>query len=250
MTTELAPMNRVAPSKGSCEGVVMWRNEYPRLYELYVASERSDPDNYFTKGFERIYADDRDATRRSFRSLEGALERLDEEAWKQLVRKTLGFVTRKDPRRGWSQLFDHLYEAFGYELLANRGYTAIQFIDKGDEQTPDLLGKYRTSTAIVEVKTIGCSDDEIDRRAVWPPPVLVLVPGLSDEFENKLLVTIKSARCQLEKYEELTDKKIVLLVVYIDWDKWGNDNIEAVCRFTQLQQAADLEVAVHPLVTF
>ncbi|MGD0017057.1 MAG: hypothetical protein ABSC38_06050 [Verrucomicrobiia bacterium] len=226
----------------------MWRNEFPQLYKLYEASDRSHADNYFTKGFDRIYANDRDGTRRSFGPLERALERVDNEAWKQLVGKALGFVTQKDHRRGWSQLFDHLYEAFGYELLANRGYTSIQFVDRGDEQTPDLLGKSQTSTAILEVKSIGCSDNEIDRRTVWPPPLLDLAPALSDKFENKLLVTLKKARDQLEKYNGPTDKKIVLLVVYMDVDKWGNDNIEAVCKFAKLQQTAGIEVVVRPLV--
>ena len=227
----------------------MWRYEFPRLYELYEMSDPAHPENYFN-AFERCYSSDRDGTRRSFGPLEKALERIDTEAWRQLLEKALPSITQKDPRRGWHQLFNSLYEAFGYELLSDRGYTSIQFIDRGYKRTPDLLGKSQTSTAILEVKTISCSEKEIDMAAVRPPEVFTIAPELSPEFTNKLLHDIKNAQNQLAMFNEPTDKKIVLLVFYMDCDNWGKDTIEAVRKFARLQQTADVEVAVRPLVIF
>src|ERR1051326_250515 len=215
----------------------MWRNEFPRLNELYEMSEQSHPDNYFTT-FERCYADDRDGTRRSFGPLEKALERTDPEAWRLLVGKALPSITQKDSRRGWYQLFNSLHEAFGYEVLADRGYTSIKFIKPGKKRTPELLGKSQTSTAILEVKSIGCSDDEIDRLAARPPEVFDLAQELSNELKKKLLSDIKNAQDQLEKFDESADKRIVLLVVYMDCDHWGNDKIEELYKFARLHQTS------------
>lgn len=164
----------------------------------------------------------------SFGPLEKALERLDTKAWKQLKEKALPLVTQKHPRRQWSQLFNHLYEAFGYDWLAKQGYTDIEFIarrDKESKRTPELFGKSKSSKAILEVKTINCSEQEIDRRKIFPPPVLDLTQGLSDGFKNKFLDDIRSAREQLEKFDVPTDRKIVLIVIRTDIEFWCNEKI-------------------------
>jgi hypothetical protein len=212
-------------------------------------SERAHPDNYFT-AFEQCYANNRDGTRLSYGPLEKALERMDNEAWKRLADRSLPLITKKDPRRKWDQLFNSLYEAFGYKFLADRGYTSIQFIDRGDDRTPDLLGKSETSTAILEVKTISNSDKEIDRLAARPLKMFNLAQELSDELKKKLRTDIENARGQLEAFDMPVDRRIVLLVVHMDCDHWGNDKIEKLNQFAQLQQTADLEVVVRPLVVF
>ncbi len=230
----------------------MWQNEFPRFYELYELSDQSHPDNYFAKVFQKHFTYERELTRMSFNPLENALERLDSEAWKQLKEKALPLVTQKHPRRQWSQLFNHLYEAFGYEWLSKQGYTDIEFVARHDKQakrTPELFGKSSTSKAILEVKTINCSEQEIHRRKVFPPPVLDLTQGLSEGFKNKFLDDIRNAREQLEKFDVPTDRKIVLIVIRTDIEFWCS---EKICREIDEMAlklcAPGFEVVVHQLV--
>ena len=230
----------------------MWRKEYPRFYELYELSEQSHPNNYFTNAFQHRFTYDRDLTHMSFGPLEAALERLDQEGWEQLIAKALPSVTQKDPRREWSQLFNYLYEAFGYEWLAAQGYTSIRFVtcsDKQSERTPDLLGKSQTSTAILEVKTIGRSEREIDRLAMFPPPVLDLTQGLSVGFKNKLIDDVRNAKEQLDKFDEPTDRNIVLIVIRADCEYWLRSDIyREIDETASMLRTADFEVIVRQLI--
>jgi hypothetical protein len=232
--------------------IVMWRNEFARFYELYELSDQSHPDNYFSKVFQQKFVYYREGTRMSFGPLEKALDQLDAEAWKQLKGKALPLVTQKNPRREWSQLFNHLYEAFGYEWLAKEGYTDIQFVarrDKQSERTPELFGKSSTSKAILEVKTINRSEQEIDRLEMFPRPVLDLTQGLSDGFKNKFLDDIKNAREQLEKFDVPTDRKIVLVIIRPDFEFWCNDKIyKEIDEMASKLCAPGFEVTVHQLV--
>ncbi len=230
----------------------MWQNEFPRFYELYELSDQSHPDNYFTRVFQNRFTYERDLTQMSYGPLEKALEQLDEEAWRQLKEKALPLITQKHPRREWSQLFNHLYEAFGYEWLAKKGYTEIQFIarlDKKSKRTPELFGKSETSKALLEVKTINSSEQEIDRRKIFPPPLLDLTQGLSDGFKNKFLDDIKNAREQMEKYDVPTDRKIVLIVIRPDCEFWCNGKVYAeIDEMASKMCAPDFEVVVHQLI--
>jgi hypothetical protein len=230
----------------------MWRNGFPRLYELHDLSDQAHPDNYFTTVFQHHFAYAPDLTQMSFGPLEKALQRLDKEAWKQLIGKALPFVTQKDPRRQWSQLFNHLYEAFGYEWLAEQGYTSIQFVARSDTQskrTPELRGRSQTSTALLEVKTINRSDVEINRLAMFPPPVLDLTQGVSDGFKNKFLDDIRNAREQLQKSDEPIDRRIVLVVIRLDCELWlSSDVYKVIDETASALSTADFEVVVHQLI--
>jgi hypothetical protein len=230
----------------------MLRNDFPRLYELYELSDQSHPDNYFVNALLRHYTCDPDLTRVSLGPLENALECLDGEAWEQLRGKALPLIVQKDPRRQWSQLFNHLYEAFGYQWLAKEGYTDIQFVarrDKQSERTPELFGKSSASKAILEVKTINRSEQEINRLEMFPRPVLDLTQGLSDGFKNKFLDDIKNAREQLEKFDITTDRKIVLVVIRPDFEFWCNDKIyKEIDEMASELCAPGFEVVVYRLV--
>ncbi len=205
-----------------------WRHEFPRLHELYRSSDQTQPDNYFIRVFQHYFEYDRDLTQMSFGPLEKALECLTLEAWSHLVEKALPWVNQRHPCRQWSQLFNHLYEAFGYEWLSKQGYTEIRFMprrDKESKRTADLLGKSATSTAILEVKTINCSELEIDMHEMSPPPVIDLAQGLPSGFKNKFLDDVRNAREQMEKVDEPTDRQIALVVIRMDCGFWLCDSI-------------------------
>jgi hypothetical protein len=228
------------------------RSRFPKFYELYQLSEQSHPDNFFTNAFQRQFAHEPQLAEMSYWPLEKALERLDKEAWLQLVGKAMPWIIQKHPARQWSQLFNHFYEAFGYEWLAENGYTNIKFVERSDkraQRTPELIGKSKTSTAILEVKTINRSDDEIRRLGVFPAPVINLGQSLSEGFKNKFLEDTRNAKAQLEKFDEPTDKKIVLIVIRPDCEFWLRGEIYGeIEKLAEAQRTSDFEVVLYHLV--
>jgi hypothetical protein len=220
----------------------------PRLYDLYDRSIKSHPDNYFTY-YSAATADDFFET--CFKPLEEALEKLDSKAWEKLIGKALNYVTEKSPRRGYAQLFNHLNEARGYALLADRGYDEISFIDCENEnrRSPDLFGKSQNSKAILEVKTINESEKDINLK-LEDSLQSRSATRLSKEFENKLHATIEEAKEQLDAfaYPDSIDKRIIFLVVRFDLDNWVADHNFIVLReLVEAIQIPGLEV-VHEVI--
>lgn len=134
----------------------MWADSMPRLHDLYLASERDHPENYFT-GFPAVLRSSQ--AHGAYAGIEETLSRLDENAWIALREKCVPFVTRRSRARGWCQLFDHLNEARGYILLAEMGCSHIRFLqEKGP--APDLVGELGHCIVLVEVKSINPSDTD------------------------------------------------------------------------------------------
>jgi len=181
------------------------------------------------------------------------MQRLDEDAWKHLAEQALPWVTRKERQRQWTQLFNHLYEAFGYEWLADNGYTSIRFIDRRDKeskQTPELWGKSPISTALLEVKTINISDQDVANRAGQPPPVLNLAAPLPEGLKRKLADDIAKAREQLMTFEGPVDRRIVLIVIIPDCGFWLNQTVyREINELAVKLSTGGLEVAMRNLVT-
>lgn len=94
--------------------------------------------------------------------IEANLSRLDSKAWKDLIEKLLRYSCSKRGSIERGQFWNHLNEVRGYLLLAERGYSEIDFIPETDEERADLVGKF-PKRVILEVKTINRSDDDIER---------------------------------------------------------------------------------------
>ena len=185
---------------------------FPRLFELYQRSNKTDPKNYFN--FRELYPC-------AFVDTEKTLARLDAESWKMLLGKALPYVAVDDPIRGYQQLWSALDEARGYDYLADHGYERIEFIEtkqtkKGGPQSPDLVATKGDSTAILEVKTVNESSENLSPNAPWRHGAITVRPDLAPEFKGKLVSTIERARIQLNSFPDLTDRKIVLPVVRFD----------------------------------
>lgn len=120
-------------------------------------------------------------------------------------------------------------------MLVDRGYHQISFIDckcqqnKKRKKSPDLLGESQNSTAILEVKTINVSENELDWKERDRFQTRTVM-GLSDEFGKKLHLTIANAKAQLDMYPKSVDKKIVLLLIRFDMD-----NVLEARNYTALQ---------------
>jgi hypothetical protein len=144
-----------------------WLSACPRLNQL---NERIGPlerqsvlARYIRWGI------DEPLIRKDAESLERICSRLDPRAWEQLVAKVLPFSCRKHDTDGWQQFWNHLNEARGYVLLKECGYSRVTFLEpetdkKGhNPEFADLDGRSPISRALLDVKTINCSDDEAER---------------------------------------------------------------------------------------
>jgi hypothetical protein len=188
----------------------------PRLFDLYQRSEKDDPKNYFD--FKELFP----WASGSFAQSEKAFARLDTNSWEKLREKALPYVTVDDPLRRYQQLWSALDEARGYVFLADEGYDRIEFIEpkkdkKGSPQSPDLTATKNDSTAILEVKTVNESNDCLGPDAAWRHGAITVRSDLSEEFKGKLVSTIEQARVQLKSHPLPSDRKIVLLVVRLDY---------------------------------
>ena len=91
------------------------------------------------------------------------LSRLAPKAWKDLIeKKVLQYSCSKRGSIKRRQFWNHLNEVSGYLLLAERGYSEIDFIPETDAERADLVGNF-PKRVILEVKTINRSNDDIER---------------------------------------------------------------------------------------
>jgi hypothetical protein len=142
-----------------------WLHRYTRLNELFekIKLERikfQKSDNFIAGYIERGNRDP--LVQKDAELIEANLSQLDSNAWKDLVEKVLRNSCSKRGSIEREQFWDHLNEVRGYLLLAERGYSEIDFIPETDEERADLVGKF-PKRVILEVKTINRSDDDIER---------------------------------------------------------------------------------------
>src|SRR2546422_5970470 len=126
---------------------VVWAMSLPRLYDLYCASNRGSPGNYFEHpNVKQALLDGSPG----LPEIERDLQEMDAVAWKEFKAKTAAYVTKTD-KWGWpTQLFDRFNEAKGYGYLKRQGYTELHFIPEvPGKKTPDLAGKQDDSTVLL-----------------------------------------------------------------------------------------------------
>jgi hypothetical protein len=215
---------------------------FPRLLDLYEHSDQHNPKNYFNVEFPLPLGEE-----------EKRLARLDTAAWGNLRDKAVPYVSVDDPVRSYQQLWSTLDEARGYVLLADQGYDRIEFIEPDNskergKQSPDLIGFKFGSVAIVEVKTINESGNNLAADVPWRKEAVVVPKQLSEEFKRKILSTIDQAKNQLLSFPRQTDRKIVLLVIRFDYGlKTGGHLYGELERFiSSLTPESELEVYHQP----
>ncbi|MBI4966498.1 MAG: hypothetical protein HZC25_00125 [Rhodospirillales bacterium] len=187
--------------------------DYVRVQELRDASiALNSPDSYFTADDDKLTAPHKQAF---FQAIEQDLAGLDESAWEALKEEALPRLSATIPDRGWEQFFSILNQARGYNFLAARGYSNIEFIPRTKSKTPDLKAMSGDETVLCEVKTIHISQDEVNRRLVGG--VIDGVPNISPEFVTKLHRVINEAKTQMESFDsDLHTKYIAYLVINFD----------------------------------
>jgi hypothetical protein len=222
-----------------------WLLSFPRLFDLYQRSDKSNPKNYFD--FKELFP----IASQAFARSEELFSRLDLKSWEKLREKALPYVVVDDPFRRYQQLWSTLDEARGYILLADQGYEQIEFIEpsKGKKhlpQLPDLVATRTDSTAILEVKTINESNENLSPNAEWRHKAITVRPDLAPEFKGKIVSTVEQARKQLDSYPHRSDRKIVLLVIRFDHgQKTGGHLYEELESFIATQNMKD-GVEIYP----
>lgn len=172
----------------------MFRKELPRIYELRDQIKNPTSPNAYFQYFDSSCRDHPDKLQ-IFRARENELQELDSSAWEALKKKTCGYLTAKDAKRGWQQLFDYLNEARGYKYLKSIGCSDIYFIPeskKTGQKTPDLHGRLESIKVLCEVKTINQSDVAIQARREGK--VTVVHDYLDEGFFIQLFKSIREKK--------------------------------------------------------
>jgi hypothetical protein len=195
----------------------MFRAQLPRLYQLRdLIADLASPDAYFPADFEtRLQVEPSPLS--VFACWENKLQFLDEESWKVLKNEAAPYLTRRDPRRGWHQLFDILGQADAYIHLRNIGCSRIRFIPRSATETPDLEGTLDSGRILCEVKTINISDAEVDARGNLTSATIS--SQLDERFVRKLDLGIARAKHQLRTYDP-TGGARHLVYINIEFDDW------------------------------
>ncbi|MCL2760383.1 MAG: hypothetical protein FWD70_01890 [Desulfuromonadales bacterium] len=167
-----------------------------RIYGLIAAVTTKYPEDPFFKDFEKSCMTIEEK-RACYKIYENALQELDEQSWQILKDKAVkNFI---DLRGKSKKVFNLLNEAFAYSFLVQSGCTGITMLSESSERgvcTPDIQYVESGQIKHCEVKTLGISNEEIDRREK-----LSVFDGiyskLGDGFFKKLDNDIKAAKAQV-----------------------------------------------------
>jgi hypothetical protein len=140
-----------------------FKTEFPRLFELYLASQTGSSTNYFEALAPYMSGSDVAA---SYVPWEQGLNAMDEVAFSALKKKCSGVIHKKSVERNTYQPFiDCINEMYGYLYLQVAGCKDVHFISQVEnEPTPDLCGHSELGATVVEVKTVYESAAEFNRE--------------------------------------------------------------------------------------
>lgn len=180
-----------------------------RIRELITDVRRQYPKDDFFSKFEhscRIST----AKRSSYRAYNKALMVLDDESWQILKEKALKHYL--DHREGQKKqgFFNQLNEAFAYRYLLGKGFENVRFIKEGTGKSPDISFN---DQRYCEVKTLGISNDEMNRRSTQSVYGGAVYASLSEGFLKKFKDHVNQAWKQIHAFGE---KGFVFVIIRFD----------------------------------
>jgi len=204
-----------------------------RVQKLISAARAAYPQDQFFQGFEESCRKHK-YKRQHYRTYEDVLRLLDPQSWQVLKTKAVRhFIDHRDGQMKQG-FFNQLNDAFAYRYLLQRSYTDVTILPEGKRSTPDL--RYFDAGVVkhCEVKTLGISDDEIQRRRSAKTRDARLDIKLTDGFLEKVTGAINSARRQVTGH---SPEGLVYLIVL--WDDFtteilGTDSGNYGCYRRQL----------------
>jgi len=210
----------------------MFRAQMPRLYELSdLIGDLRSPNAYFQEFENNLQRSPR--AREVYLRWEHDL-RLDDTGWEFLKSEASPYLTRRDPLRGWEQLFNILNQARAYNYLRKVGCSDVRFIPRSRQPSPDLEAALNSTRVLCEVKTINPSKKELsarqrDRRK--PPVARSCQIQLDAEFFQKLHCVVTQARSQLDAYGSASEvRSINYVYINICFDELADDCKERYYR--------------------
>ncbi len=183
-----------------------------RIREIIADIRNGYPNDDFFSDFE--YSCRIEPTKRKYyRAYNKALMVLDEESWQILKDKALRNYL--DHREGQKKqgFFNQLNEAFAYQYLVGKGFENVRFIKEGKGKSPDISFNDQNAQSYCEVKTLGISNDEINRRSkqsVYDGSVYI---SLSEGFLKKFKDDVNQAWKQIHSFGE---KGLVFIIIRLD----------------------------------
>ena len=183
-----------------------------RFVELVKEARVRYPEDEFFSEFESSCRVNR-LKREFYLAYESALVGLDEPAWGALKEKSLQHFKNHRDGQLKTGFFAQLNEAFAYRYLVSHGFSNVTFLPEGRTKQPDLRFKAQSNVGFCEVKSVGISDEEINRRGSHECIDGSVYARLSSGFLSKLEDKIKTAKEQLGG---LSDQNIVYVMVEFD----------------------------------
>ncbi len=185
-----------------------------RIRELISAVTKAYPEDRLFENFAESCRMD-EAKKRYYQTYEDALRLLDSQSWQVLKDKAVKHF--RDHRKGQRKqgFFNQLNEAFAYRHLVQRKYANVQMLSESQKSTPDI--RYFESGRVkhCEVKTLGISDEEIQRRRPGPAYDGIVYTRLGDGFFTKFRKDFEIARTQINA--QGAGGLVYLVVLCDDW---------------------------------
>jgi hypothetical protein len=236
--------------------IFMFRNEFPKMYELLDQIQPPDSLNPFWKDFD-------DKLQHGFwrmkcRPYENALQSLDSAKWEFLKNKISKHLTMWDKKneRGQQQLMDMLNEVLAYSFLKREsGCSDIHFIPESKKsgiESPDLEGRLGDTNVICEIKTINISDDEAFIRREMSTRFCFRCgqsqPKLAQGFWDKLSKDLTKAKSQIEAYDSSNEPRhIVYIIINFDdmWEYRKEEYYQQIDDFLSKNIIQGIEIVFH-----
>jgi len=148
---------------------------------------------------------------------------LDDESWQILKDKALQHYLNHRKGQTKEGFFNLLNEAFAYRYLVCKGFKDVRFIkEKKKGKSPDIRFNDKDTQNYCEVKTLGISNDEINRRSTMMAYDGSVYLNLSNGFLNKLREAVISARQQIYAFGPNGLVYIIILFDDIALDYYQN----------------------------
>jgi hypothetical protein len=209
-----------------------------RIRELITELRTKYPSDNFFANFESSCLSE-PAKRKHYRSYNDALMLLDKDSWEILKAKAIEQFGNHRAGQLKQGFFNQLNEAFAYRYLLRRRFKSIRFIPEATKKTPDIRFTDGGKESYCEVKTMGISNDEINRRkgGVYSGTIYL---DLSPGFLNKLKDAITLA---WEQIHSLGPTGLVFILIRFDdiaLDHYSSRYRKQLTKFCQSQGYKDL----------
>jgi len=209
-------MGTVDPT--SSPAIPPWAEVFPRLFEIYTASNRASPGNWCQQP--RVWRGLLDNAT-DLQPIEKDLQLLDATSRAVFRIKAAPLVHLVDEWGYYRALFDCFNEIKGYRYLMQEGYQDVRFVpEQQDTQTPDLRARSGTSAVVMEVKTVNESTKQKNYFEIPGEQRIALLSEyrVSDALKKKLTETIARAQRQLLAAQDSSfTRRIIYIVIRPDF---------------------------------